>query len=194
MERLDPTQCALVAVDLQQGIVALPAVPHPASAVVEHAAALARAVRDGGGLVVWVRVTPRPDGKDALQPLADLPTPARPSRPDWAELVPELGVHPDDLVVTKRQWGAFHGTELDLQLRRRGLRTVILCGISTCVGVESTARAAFELGYQQVFVEDACAARAAEEHAHTVTRIFPRIGRVRRAAEVLAALRGDAPD
>ncbi len=186
---LDPAACAVVVIDLQRGIAAGPTAPRPPGEVVANAARLAGAQRAAGGLVVLVRVTPRADGKDALSPLADAaPQPAaRP--PDFAELVPELAGHAEDLVVTKRQWGAFYGTELDLQLRRRGVRTILLCGISTNVGVESTARDAYERGYDQVFVEDAMAARSAEEHAHTVARIFPRIGRVRRTAEVVEALR-----
>ena len=86
------------------------------------------------------------------------------------------------------QWGAFYGTELDLQLRRRGIDTILLAGISTNVGVESTARDAYERGYEQVFVEDAMAARSPDEHAHTIRTVFARIGRVRFTAEVLAAL------
>ena len=93
-----------------------------------------------------------------------------------------------DIVITKRQWGAFYGTELDLQLRRRGVDTIVLCGISTNIGVETTARDAFERGYQQVFVEDAMAARSGEEHTATVSTLFPRIGRVRATDEVVAAL------
>ena len=78
--------------------------------------------------------------------------------------------------------GAFYGTDLDLPLRRRGIDTILLCGISTNVGVESTARAdTYERGYQQVFVEDACAVRAAEEHAFVFRTTFTRIGRVRHA-------------
>jgi nicotinamidase-related amidase len=111
-----------------------------------------------------------------------------PRPPDWAEIVPELGPEPGDLVITKRQWGAFYGTELDLQLRRRGIDTILLAGISTNVGVESTARDAYERGYAQVFVEDAMAARNPDEHAHTVRTVFARIGRVRSTAQVLAAL------
>jgi nicotinamidase-related amidase len=187
MEPLEPARCALVVIDLQRGIVAAPAAPRAAAEVVGRAAELARAVRAAGGLVVLVRVTPSPDGKDALHPASDVPPPGGPRPPDWAEPAPELAGL-GDLLITKRQWGAFYGTELDLQLRRRGVRTLLLCGISTNVGVESTARDAFERGYEQVFVEDACAARSAEEHEHTVKRIFPRIGRVRSAAEVLAAL------
>jgi nicotinamidase-related amidase len=90
--------------------------------------------------------------------------------------------------VIKKQWGAFYGTDLELQLRRRGIRTIVLCGISTCFGVESTARNAFELGYEQVFVEDAMSSRSTAEHAHTVKNIFPRMGRVRSTDVVLAAI------
>ena len=100
----------------------------------------------------------------------------------------ELTPQPGDIVISKRQWGAFYGTELDLQLRRRGVDTIVLCGISTNIGVETTARDAFERGYQQVFVEDAMAARSAEEHTATATTLFPRIGRVRSTEEVVAAL------
>jgi nicotinamidase-related amidase len=189
MEPLDAPRCALVVIDLQRGIVGVPAAPHPGAEVVERAAELARAVRAAGGLVVLVRVTPSPDGKDALHPASDLPPPGGARPPDWAELVPPLAGL-GDLVITKRQWGAFYGTELDLQLRRRGVRTIVLCGISTSMGVESTARDAFERGYEQVFVEDATSARSVEEHEHVMKRVFPRLGRVRSAAEVVAALRG----
>jgi len=186
---LRPTDCALVVIDLQRGVTSVPTAPRPPGEVVANAALLAGALRAGGGLVVLVRVTQRPDGRDALRPTIDRAAPAPPRGADWAEIVPELAGHPEDLVVTKRQWGAFYGTELDLQLRRRGIRTVVLCGISTDIGVESTARDAYERGYDQVFVEDAMAARSAPEHEHTVTRIFPRIGRVRSTAEVVTALR-----
>lgn len=152
---------------------------------------MAVAMRAAGGTVVLVRVTPSPDGKDGLKPITDAPAQAggRPLPPDWSEFVPELAPQTTDVVITKRQWGAFYGTELDLQLRRRGVDTIIMCGISTNVGVESTARDAYERGYNQVFVEDAMAARAAEEHVHTVRSLFPRIGRVRSTEEVLAALK-----
>ncbi len=189
---LDPRACALVIIDLQHGIVSQPAAPHPSERVVVNAARLAEATRAAGGLVVLVRVTPSPDGKDALRPTLDpgAPRTGAPGSPDWATLVPELAGHQQDLVITKRQWGAFYGTELDLQLRRRGVRTLLLCGISTNIGVESTARDAYERGYDQVFVEDALSARSAPEHEHTVSRIFPRIGRVRSTAEVVRALKG----
>jgi len=163
--------------------------PRPAAEVVANTVKLANALRAKGGLVVWVRVASSPDGRDMLKPLLDAPSPWAASRPpDWSELLPELGIQPQDHILTKKQWGAFYGTDLDLQLRRRGVGTIILTGIATCMGVESTARAAFEHGYQQVFVEDAMASRSAAEHGHTVQNIFPRMGRVRGTGEVLAAL------
>jgi len=186
---LEPARTALVVIDLQRGIADAPTAPHPASDVVAHAAAVAGALRAAGGTVVLVHVTPSADGRDALRPQTDTPPWQPGPRPvDWAEIVPALGPAPGDIVITKRQWGAFYGTELDLQLRRRGIDTILLAGISTNVGVESTARDAYERGYEQVFVEDAMAARSPEEHASTVRTLFPRIGRVRSTSEVLAAI------
>ena len=185
----DPTRTALVVIDLQYGIVGRTPAPHSGPDVVARASSLAGALRKAGGTVVWVHVTPSPDGKDALDPPTDALAVMPGERPaNWAELVAELDTQPEDLFVTKRQWGAFYGTELDLQLRRRGVNTIILCGITTNIGVESTARDAFERGYHQVFAEDATSARTAEEHEFVMRTTFPRIGRVRSTAEVLQAL------
>jgi nicotinamidase-related amidase len=163
--------------------------PHSGPEVVSRASAVAGALRKAGGTVVWVRVTPSADGRDALRPPADAPMVTPAERPEnWAELVPELDRRPEDLVITKRQWGAFYGTELDLQLRRRAVDTIILCGITTNIGVESTARDAYERGYRQIFVEDATSARSAEEHEFVMRTAFARMGLVRSTAEVLRAL------
>jgi nicotinamidase-related amidase len=89
-------------------------------------------------------------------------TRSHPVSADWAEFVPELTPAPGDIVITKRQWGAFYGTELELQFRRRKIDKLILCGIATDFGVESTARFAYEYGYQQIFAEDAMASRSDE--------------------------------
>ena len=102
--------------------------------------------------------------------------------------IPELDRQPGDITIFKRQWGAFYGTDMDLQLRRRNLTTIIICGIATEIGVESTARDAFERGYYQIFAEDAMTSMAAEEHQIAITRIFPRIGLVRTTAEILSAI------
>ncbi len=184
-----PGRSALVVIDLQKGILALPAVPLAVAPVLRNAARLAAACRGAGATVVLVRVTPSPDGADALLPVADQPPAVGAVRPaGWADLAEEIGPQSGDLVITKRQWGAFYGTELDLQLRRRRIDTLILCGIATNIGVESTARDAYERGYRQIFARDAMTARSEEEHQMSIARIFPRIGQVRSTDEILAGL------
>ncbi len=189
--RLDPRSSALVLIDLQAGIVARDTAPRPARDVVRQAVLLARTFREVGALVVLVHVVAAPGQPDALRPPADDAAPATGTRPPgWSDIVPDLGPEAGDLVIAKRQWGAFYGTDLDLQLRRRRIETIVLAGISTNIGVESTARDAYERGYQQVFVSDAMAAATEADHRQTVTRILPRIGRVRDTAQVVAAFGG----
>ena len=185
---LDPHTTALVLIDLQQGIVRGATAPHRAEDVIGRGARLAAACRARGALVVLVRVDPGPDGVLFPRPEADAPRPPFTLTPDRAELAPALGREPGDTVVTKHQANAFYGTDLEVQLRRRGVRTILLGGISTNVGVESTARAAHERGFEQVFVEDAMAARAPELHEHPVRHTFPTMGRVRSTDDVLTAL------
>ena len=158
---------------------------------VKNAAALADAFKKNGMPVFLVRVAFSADGKDVLRPLVDAPWPTQTPPPDWTEIVPEIGPKQGDIVITKYQWGAFHGTELDLQLRRRGITTIAMCGIATNIGVESTARVTFEYGFNQIFVEDAMAAMSAEEHALKVAKIFPRIGLVRKTEAILSDLLND---
>jgi nicotinamidase-related amidase len=185
--QIDLTHTALVLIDLQKGIVSRPELaPYAGADIVANAAKLAARFRAAGAPVVLVNVTPSPDGRDALKPEVDRSMPRGPFPPDFAELAPGLDVQPGDIRITKRQWGAFYGTELDLQLRRRGIRTIVLAGIATNIGVESTARAAFEHGYNQVLVEDAMASMSAEMHAFAVQAIFPMLGLVRSTEEVLA--------
>jgi nicotinamidase-related amidase len=188
MLSIDGSTTALVISDLQKGIVGRQTAPRASKVVVENAARLAAAFRRRKMPVFLVRVTSSPDGKDALRPVADVAWPAQTFSPDWAEIVPELGPEEGDLVITKRQWGAFYGTELDLECRRRGITTIVLCGIATNISIESTARFAYEYGYNQIFVEDAMSAMSAEEHAFTVTKTLPRLGLVRTTADVLASL------
>ena len=118
---LDPQKSALVLIDLQQGIVGRSLAPRSGPEVVRNASRLATRFRELNSTVVLVRVSFQPDFKDAVNVPADVPMQfnAGAFPPGWSELVPEIGPFPGDLVITKRQWGAFYGTELDLQLRRR---------------------------------------------------------------------------
>ncbi|MDU2239512.1 MAG: hydrolase [Paenibacillus sp.] len=181
---------ALVVIDLQQGIAhpSRQGAPHESSVVVGNTSRLARAFAEEGGFVVLVRVSSL-DGKDLLKPDTDMHLTPGAYPAGWDDIVPELAEVKGAHVVTKRQWGAFYGTDLDLQLRRRGIDTIVLCGISTSIGVDTTAREAFQHGYQQIFVEDAMAASTKEEHEYVCRYIFPRIGKIRSTEEVLAALR-----
>ncbi len=188
--KLDARHTAIVVIDLQKGIAAMPGgAPHTKPVVIANCARLLAAARAAGAQPVLVHVGGSPDGADRLHSTADQPMRAAGALPpDWSELIPELDRQPGDLVILKRQWGAFYGTDLDLQLRRRALGAIVLCGIATEFGVESTARDACERGYELVFAEDAMTGMSAESHANSVQRIFPRIGRVRSTGEILAAL------
>lgn len=187
---LEPERTAVVVIDLQKGIAGLSGTPHSFQSIVGNCTELLTAARSAGAQPILVHVGRSPDFKDALQVTSDEPMRAPGAMPaDWSDLIPELNRQPGDIVILKRQWGAFYGTDLDLQLRRRRLNTIILCGIATEIGVESTARDAYERGYEQVFAEDAMTGRTAEGHANSVQRIFPRLGRVRSTADIVAALR-----
>jgi len=186
---LDPKRTAIVVIDLQKGILQRAGAPHSMASVLTNAALLLTQERAAGTKVVLVHVGGAADGSDRVNPVSDEPMRMRgPMPPDWSELVPKLNQQPDDIVVLKRQWGAFYGTDLDLHLRRRGIGTIVLCGVATEFGVESTARDAYERGYEQCFAEDAMTGLTEASHQNAITRIFPRMGRVRSTAELAAAL------
>lgn len=190
LPKLSPQTTALVLIDLQQGILGFGKAPRPGEAALGTAATLARRFREVGAPVVLVRVGWSHDFGDALKQPVDQPTARAPGGlpANWWDFPEVLDVGEQDILITKRQWNAFHGTELDLQLRRRGIQTVVLGGISTNIGVESTARAAYEHGYSLVLVEDAMSCAAPEHHQASLQYIFPRIGLVRQSGDVLAAL------
>ncbi len=183
----DKKSTALVVIDLQKGIVGRQTMPHDSQTVITNASMLAAAFRKNGMSVFLVHVTT--SGADRLNPIADDQMPASGSLPpDWADFVPELSKADTDIVITKKQWGAFYGTELELQLRRRGINTIVLCGIATNYGVESTARFAYEYGFQQIFAEDAMASMSSAMHDASINYALKRMGRVRKTEEILADL------
>jgi nicotinamidase-related amidase len=185
---LSKAKTGLVVIDLQKGIMPMPTEPYDTKTVISNAAKLANAFRENKMPVFLVHVAFSKE--TALQPIADLTTPPRGEMPaDWADIVPELGPAPSDVVITKKQWGAFYGTDLDLRLRRGGIDTIVLAGIATTYGVESTARFAYEYGYQQVFAEDAMSDRSRQAHESSIEFVLKRIGRVRRTADILQALK-----
>ena len=162
-------KAALVVIDLQKGVVGLPAA-HPVDEIVQRAASLATAFRRHGLPVVLVNVTGGAPGRTEAGRRSSTPP------PDWADLVEELQAQPGDHLVTKQRWGAFHGTSLDAHLQERGVTQVLLAGVATSVGVESTARAAYEHGYHVVLATDAMTDMDADAHRGSVERVFPKLG------------------
>jgi nicotinamidase-related amidase len=182
LSTIDPKP-ALIVIDLQKGIVGRPTVD-PVDVIVRHAADLAAAFRRHGSTVVLVNVAGTAPGRtDAARPdiLRDAP-------PDWTDIVDELDAQPDDFRITKMRWGAFLGTPLDAHLREIGVTQVVLAGISTSAGVESTARAAHELGYHVVLATDAMTDTSAAAHENSIERIFPRLGETATTAEIIERL------
>jgi nicotinamidase-related amidase len=171
--KINAQKTAVVVIDLQKGITSIPTEPYPSSKVIENTVKILTEARRNNMPVFLVHVTPSPDLKDALHPVSETTFQSSGYNSSWSEFVPELNIQPSDFLITKHQWGAFYGIELDLQLRRRGIDTIILCGISTNFGVESTARFAYEYGFNQIFVSDAMAARSKEEHESSLNDIFP---------------------
>jgi nicotinamidase-related amidase len=182
-------ETALVLIDLQRGVMQRQTAPHSAADVLANAVRLAKRFREVGAPVVLVNVSYSLTGEDRVNVATDEPAMGPPAA-GWDELAPDLEKSDSDILITKRQWGAFYGTALDLQLRRRGIRTIVIGGIATNFGVESTARDAYERNFGLVFVEDAMSGISAEAHKFAIGTIFPRIGRVRSTAEVLGAIKG----
>ncbi|MDJ1132781.1 isochorismatase family protein [Streptomyces iconiensis] len=178
---LDP-HSALVLIDLQKGITAMPSA-HPMQEVVDRSARLATAFRLRRLPVVLVNVKGGAPGRTEVSLGGGADRPA-----DWAELRPELDVQGTDILITKQQWGAFYGTALDLELRRRGVTQIVLGGVATSFGVESTARAAYDRGYHVTVVSDAVTGPDAGTHRHSLEDVFPLLGETGTTEEVLALL------
>jgi nicotinamidase-related amidase len=190
---IDIVRTALVQIDLQNFNVQRDLAPHPAERVVGNCVLLASEMRDRGGMVIFVRVL-----LDELLSLpADNPmrkpgTPAPP--PEASHMALEAQVQATDLMVTKRQWGAFYGTDLEQLLRRRGIKTIIMSGIATNYGVESTARAAFDRGFELIFAEDAMSTTNADAHTFCCENVFRNMGRVRQTRALIDALQAGTGD
>ncbi len=178
---IDPIT-ALIVVDLQNGVMGMDTV-HPATDILARSAELAAAFRARGLPVVLVNATGGAPGRTGFQ------RPAGGARPaDFADLVPGLDAQPSDIRISKQTWGAFHNTDLDAQLASRGVTQVVVTGIATTAGVESTARAAHEHGYNVTIATDAVTDMNAEAHDNSIARIFPRLSETGTTAEIIALL------
>jgi nicotinamidase-related amidase len=177
---LDPNT-ALIVVDLQKGIVAAP-LARPVAAVIARARKLIDAFRQRGLPVALVNVAGGAPGRTEQQRQSAAPPPG------WTDLVPELDRRDGDIVVTKRTWGAFASTDLERQLKSRGVTQVVIAGVATATGVESTARQAYELGFNVTLAIDAMTDRRAEAHDYSVRNVFPRLGETGASQEIIDLL------
>jgi nicotinamidase-related amidase len=185
---MDAPRTALIQVDLQNSNVNRPLAPHPGLEVARNSARAAKALRERGASIVFVRVLLDQMLKLPVDaPLTRDPS-APPLGPDACDIAPEAAFAEGDVLITKRQWGAFYATELDQVLRRRAIRTLIMTGIVTNLGVESTARGAFDRGYELLFLEDAMSGLKSEQHDFAVREIFPHMGRVIHTDALIALL------
>jgi len=171
---------ALIVVDLQQGTLAQP-LSTPGGEVLARSVELLDSYRAAGQSVVLVRATALPPGRTVYA------AGARAMPEGWDTLAPELGAGPHDIRIDKSGWGAFTGTDLHEQLQARGVTQTVIVGLATSFGVESTARSAYDLGYDVVVVADAIADRSQDAHTASTIRVFPALAEVATTAEVLAA-------
>jgi len=177
---LDPNT-ALLVVDLQKGIVSMPTA-HPASAVIQKASTLLEAFRRHHLPVVLINVDASAPGRTEAAPrVRDFPA-------GWTDFIPELNQQPGDHVVTKRSWGAFTNTGLAEHLKSKEVTQVVVIGVATSAGVESTARHAHELGYNVTLAIDAMTDMNADAHTNSITRIFPRIAETGTTEAILQLL------
>ena len=177
---LDPIT-ALVVIDLQKGIVSLPAA-HPMAEVVEQASTLAEAFRGCGLPVVLVNVAGAPSGRTEQAPrIREFPA-------GWADLVPELKQQPSDHIVTKRTAGAFVNTDLEAWLKGEGVTQVVIVGVSTSMGVEATARHARDLGFNVTLALDAMTDMSLDAHVSSIAHVFQRLGETGTTRDILDLL------
>ncbi len=176
------TKTALILIDLQNGIVSLPTA-HSTADVIKHAGALAEAFRSHHLPVVLVNVAGGAPGRTE-QPRRGGDFPA-----GWTDIIPELNQKPQDHTVTKRTWGAFTNTDLEQHLKALGVTQVVIAGVSTSVGAESTAREAYALGFNVTLATDAMTDMNADAHHNSITRIFPKLGETGTTQEIIDLLK-----
>ena len=178
---LDPST-ALIVIDLQKGIVD-GSFLDPLANILDRSRALIDVFHAKNLPVVLVNVTGRPPGRTEQGSRSNLPRSA-----GWADLLPQLGQQPGDILVTKRSWGAFATTDLGGQLKSRGVTQVVLAGVATSVGVEATARQAYEQGFHVTLALDPMTDLREEAHQYSISHVFPRLGETGSTEAILSLL------
>lgn len=188
MSLYDPKTTALVSIDLQGLVLSRPLAPYSAQQIVTNTVAIANKLKADGGTTVFVTVGFSADYADAVNQPTDesFPLPPGGLPPAALEAPAEMAALTPDVAIVKRQWSAFYGTELDLQLRRRGIKTLIVTGVATNFGVECTVRDAHAANYAVIVAEDAVTTLSQEMQDFACTKVLPRLSRIRKTEEILA--------
>jgi len=181
---IDPSMTALLVIDLQ-GSLSQQTYPRSTDDVVASAIELIDVAHEVGVTVIHIRAGNESDGRDWIFTDTEDNRPRRVWALDDMRFDSRVYPRDGDIVITKRQWGAFYDSGLELQLRRRDLDTLVLCGIATNFAVESTARDGWQRGFRLLFVEDAMAGLAPGDHEFAFSRIFPRMGRILSVSELI---------
>jgi nicotinamidase-related amidase len=188
--KLDPARTALLVMDYQRGIVER----FPDAARLDRAAAAIATARAVGATIGYVRVAL--DAAEAAAVPSTNKTFSAIAAGDGfgaddpgTQIVDALAPRDGDIVVRKRRVGALSTTDLEAQLRARGVDTLILAGIATSGVVLSTLREAADRDYRLLVLADLCADSDEEVHRVLVEKVFPRQAEVTTSSE-LAALFG----
>jgi nicotinamidase-related amidase len=179
---LDPIT-ALIVIDLQKGLVDYPFL-HPIGEIVDRTRALIAAFRAERLPVALVNVAGRAPGRTEQGPRG-----TQTFAEGWTELLPELEQQPGDIFVTKRSWGAFATTDLERQLKSKGVTQVVVTGVSTSGGVEATVRQAYELGFSVTIALDAITDVRKEAHDYCTQNVFPRLGETGSSQDIIFLLK-----
>lgn len=185
----DLSKTAFVAIDMQKGIVNNGTLsPHTAQSILSNNDLLVRTLKRTAALKVLVNVDI--STFPYLSQQTDMGGMTASVPPEFTDLLLKDSLKDTDnmLTITKYNPSAFFGTSLDLQLRRRGIETIILSGVATTNGVYATALDAFQHGYHIVLAEDACSDRDKESHQLFIKKIFPKTARVRSTKQIIEAI------
>lgn len=174
---------ALLVIDLQSGIHTNPTT-ESVEQITRKAGTLAEAFRSHGLPVVLVNVDSYPATRTDHNPSGT----SRRMPESMTAFVEALNQQPSDHTITKQTWGAFTNTGLAEHLNDLVVTQVVLTGVATSIGVESTARQAHEHGFHVTLAIDAMTDTSAEAHENSITRIFPRLGETGTTTEIIDLL------
>jgi ureidoacrylate peracid hydrolase len=206
LDRADPRKTALVVVDLQNAFM-MPGVAHAlcemAASIVPNVNRLAEALRRAGGTVVWIRTTATPECLTEWSQYYEHLTPEQQKMRIAAladgskghQFWQELDIKGEDLIVTKRRYSAFiqGASDIETQLRSRGIDTVLITGTVTNVCCESTARDAMMRNFRTIMISDGNAANTDRDHANSLAAFQLTFGDVESTDAVIEHLRAARP-